>query len=517
MRRLSALLTVVLVMSACGSDDPFENQAATPTDPPPSSVAVTDPEPTTNTASEPALTPQDWSLPGADFHNSRRAVGSSIDSGNVDQLSLGWSVELAGSLSTVPIVDDGVVYVQAGNAAITAIDADSGATLWTSASTGFNIGPFGAAVADGRVFGVYGSTGVIALDAETGRELWVAEITATPTTGIDIQPVVYDGLVFASTVPVSIGGIYVGGDRGVLHALDAETGDVVWTFDTVLGDDLWGNPEVNSGGGSWYPPAIDVERGLVYWGVANPAPFPGTAEFPNGSSRPGPNLYTNSAVALDIETGELQWYHQVIPHDIFDRDLVHTMLVDLSDGSDVVVTTGKAGVVVGIDPDEGTPIWETLVGRHENDDLEEITGETIVYPGTFGGVLTPPASSDGTVYVATLNAPSTLVPDATAYFGSDLGSGPGEVVAIDARTGDVIWATSVDGDPLGGVAVVNDLVLTALLDGRVLALSRSTGEILHELATPGGINGWMSVVGATIYVPVGQANPPQLIAYQVTN
>lgn len=454
---------------------------------------------------------QQWQLPGADYQNSRTATGSSINGDNIQQLQPEWTVEFSAALSTVPIVADGVVYTQASNLSISAVDVATGEERWTSDSTGFSIGPFGAAVADGRVFGVYGSSGVIALDAESGEELWVSEIIATPTTGIDIQPVVYNDLVFVSTVPVSVGGIYVGGDRGVLHALDAASGDVVWTFDTVLGDDLWGNPEVNSGGGSWYPPAIDVDRGLIYWGVANPAPFPGTADFPNGSSRPGPNLYTNSAVALDIETGELAWYHQVIPHDIFDRDLVHTMLVDLADESDIVIATGKGATVVGIDPDSGEPQWETAVGRHENDDLDEIAGGTTVYPGTFGGVLTPPASADGIVYVATLNAPSTLEPDETFYFGGNLGTEPGEVVAIDAATGAVLWAVSVPGDPLGGIAVVNDLLLTALLDGTVLALSRATGEIVHSLSTPGGINGWMSVVDNAIYVPVGQADPPQLI------
>lgn len=520
--RLSGLVVAVgfaLGATACAGDDPLGQPASTPITPSTSASPTADPS-TTSTADpsdEPvAQEPGDWALPGSDLGNSRQAVGSSIDRSNVAFLTREWAVDMPGALSTVPIVADGVVYAQAGDGSITAIDQVDGTVRWTSEATGFNIGPFGAAVADGRVFGVYGSSGVIALDATTGDELWVSEFTATPTTGIDIQPVVHDGLVLASTVPVSIGGIYTGGDRGVLHALDAESGDIVWTFDTVLGDDLWGNPEVNSGGGSWYPPAIDAERGLVYWGVANPAPFPGTAEFPNGSSRPGPNLYTNSAVALDLATGELQWFHQVIPHDILDRDLIHTMLVDLADGTDLVVTTGKGGTVVGIDPDTGTPRWETPVGRHENDDLDELPGETVVYPGTYGGVLTPPAWADGTVYVATLNAPTTLVPDATAYFGSDLGTGPGEVVAIDAASGAVQWATSVPGDPLGAVTVVNDLLFTALLDGTVLALDRETGEIVHDLATPGGINGWMSVVGDTIYVPVGQASPPQVIAYTVS-
>ena len=263
----------------------------------------------------------------------------------------------------------------------------------------------------------------------------------------------------------------------MLHALDAATGEVRWTFDTVESDDLWGNPDVNSGGGSWYPPAIDADRGLVYWGVANPAPFPGTAEFPNASSRPGPNLYTNSAVALDIQTGALRWYHQVVPHDLFDRDLVHTMLVDLGDDRDLVVATGKAGTVVGIDPDSGEPQWETPVGLHDNDDLDELRGPTVVAPGTFGGVLTPPAWAEGTVYVATVNAPTELRPDATAYFGAPLGTHDGNVTALDAASGDVVWDVTVPGDPLGAVAVVNDVVLTTLLAGEMVApRSRHRGD-----------------------------------------
>ena len=79
-------------------------------------------------------------------------------------------------------------------------------------------------------------------------------------------------------MPVSIGGIYTPGDRGIVHALDVATGAERWTFDTVESPDLWGHPEVNSGGGAWYPPAIDTAAGLVYWGTANPAPFVGTPE-----------------------------------------------------------------------------------------------------------------------------------------------------------------------------------------------------------------------------------------------
>lgn len=529
-RSLVGLVMAVAVLGAgCGADDPIPSGATTETSP--ATPAEPDAEPPSSDGSAlPPVTvaaipsgapaevrdhPEDWVLPGRDYRNSRASSDTTISAENVADLEVAWEAEVTGALSTVPLVVGDRVYVQDGNGVVHALDAATGEAFWSSAATGFNIGPFGVAVADGRAFAVYGSSGVIALDAETGEELWVREIIATPTTGIDIQPVVYDGLVLVSTVPISLGGIYAGGDRGVLHALDAETGEVRWTFDTVESEDLWGNPEVNSGGGSWYPPAIDADRGLVYWGVANPAPFPGTPEFPNGTSRPGPNLYTNSAVALDIATGELRWYHQVIPHDLFDRDLVHTMLVGLDDGTDLVIATGKGGTVVGIDPDDGTPRWETPVGLHLNDDLDELSGPTSVAPGTYGGVLTPPAAADGTVYVAVLNAPTELTPDATAYFGAPLGTMDGEIVALDAATGGVRWATPVPGDPLGAVAVAGDLLFTSLLSGEIVVLDRSTGEIVHQWTAPGGINGWMTVVGDLVVVPVGQAAPPRLVAYRL--
>ena len=81
---------------------------------------------------------------------------------------------------------------------------------------------------------------------------WSVELVDTPTAGIDIQPQVAAGLVLVSTVPISMDGFYTGGDRGVLHALDAETGEVVWRFDTVADEpgELWGDPAVNSGGGA---------------------------------------------------------------------------------------------------------------------------------------------------------------------------------------------------------------------------------------------------------------------------
>ena len=377
------------------------------------------------------------------------------------------------------------IYVEDDSGSVAAIDGTNGRVVWRSKQTGTSIGPDGLAVGWNKVFAAT-RDGVVALSTSDGTPVWSRRVTTTSTEGVDIQPTVVDGLVLVATVPVSIGGIYTGGDRGWLFALDESTGAIKWAFDTVASPDMWGDPAVNSGGGAWYPPAVDVAANRVYWGTANPAPFPGTSRYPNGTSRPGANLYTDSTVALDLRTGRLIWYHQATAHDILDRDFVHTMIVDIPGTSrQVVVGTGKNGEVLGLDPASGRLLWETPVGIHHNGELPALSGPTEVLPGTFGGVLTPPASAAGFAYVATLNAPDTLYPDKTAYFGGKLGTFPGEVVAINAPTGKVAWDTKVPGDPTGGATVVNDLVLTATYQGALVAINRSSGRIVSAARATG--------------------------------
>src|SRR5204863_1113084 len=107
-----------------------------------------------------------------------------------------------------------------------------------------------------------------------------------------------------------------------VYSLNAKTGETRWSFQTVKGGaKLFGNAKVNSGGGLWYPPSVD-SQGRVFLSVANPAPLYGTPKFPNGSSRPGPDLYTNSLVALNGQTGKLLWFRQAVPHDVRDYDLM---------------------------------------------------------------------------------------------------------------------------------------------------------------------------------------------------
>ena len=465
----------------------------------------------------------DWPLPGRDYLNSRSTTDSSIDSGNVASLAPAWQVPLPGrggygNAATTPIIAGDTIYLEDLSSNVTAIDRETGNVRWTRGYGGFVIGPNGVALGYGKVFAIRKVDSVVALDAATGEELWVTSLKRTRTDGVGIQPTVYGGLVYASSVPVSLDGIYSGGDRGILHALDQETGEIVWTFDTVDSPDLWGNPDVNSGGGSWFTPSLDPQRGRIYWAVANPAPFPGTPEFPNGTSRPGPNLYTESLVTLDLKSGALDWYQQAIPHDIFDHDLIHSLLVDVQDGGKtrrIAVATGKGGKVIGHDIDTGEVLWTTPVGIHQNDDLTSLPGPTEVFPGTFGGVLTPPASADGVVYVATLNAASLYEPDVPEVIGGNVGTMDGQVVAIDARTGAIVWDVVVPGDPTGGATVVNDLVLTATLQGKILALDRATGATVWTFDAPGGINGWPAVADDLIAWPVGLPNPAVLLGLRL--
>ena len=114
--------------------------------------------------------PTEWPTAGLDLANSRAVAGGALTKATIDELDERWTTDLEslGSLSTVPIVIDGVIYVQGGSGQVAALDLQSGDTLWTSDATGFNIGPFGVAVDDTRVYALDGSVGVQALDRDTG-------------------------------------------------------------------------------------------------------------------------------------------------------------------------------------------------------------------------------------------------------------------------------------------------------------------------------------------------------------
>ena len=280
-------------------------------------------------------------------------------------------------------------------------------------------------------------------------------------------------------------------------------------------DDLWGHPELISGGGAWYPPSVDISKRVSYWGISNPWPMPGAKGFPNGGSRPGDNKWTDSILAIDLDTGELRWGHQAVAHDLFDRDTVLTAVADL--GGDpqgqVIISTGKLGRVIGLDPN-GNILWDTPVGMHQNDDLDAFEGELEVLPGASGGVVTPIAAADGAVYVPVVNAPTTYAgpEESSSGFSTRYDSFNSRLVAIDAATGRILWDVELPGDSFGGATVVNDLVFTSVLSGLILALDREKGETVWTYQASGFINGWPAFVEDRLVIPVGFGDPPVLLA-----
>jgi outer membrane protein assembly factor BamB len=301
-----------------------------------------------------------------------------------------------------------------------------------------------------------------------------------------------------------------------LYALDPDEGNILWSFDTIESEDLWGNPKINSGGGAWYPPTVDTSNGVTYWGISNPYPFPGSKGFPNGSSRLGDNRWTDSILAIDIDSGELLWGHQAVAHDIFDRDMVITAIADTESGQ-VVISTGKLGRVIGLRP-SGEVLWDTPVGVHLNDDLTSFEGELEILPGAAGSLVTPIAVADGVIYLSVVNAPITHSGPEESSTGAAtiFGSFNSQFLAIDAATGNILWEVELSGDSFGGATVVNDLVFTSMLKGLVIAMDRKTGETVWTYQVPGGINGWPAIAGNMILIPVGFGDPPVLLALKLS-
>ncbi len=462
-----------------------------------------------------------WLQANHDLANTRDASSSTIFSGNVKQLGVGWThaikgASVFGSLATSPLVVNGTVYLQDLKSNVYAIDFGSGALEWQKRYEADNVGPNGPGYDDGKLFVTKGSQTVVALDATSGEEIWSKRIVSVVTQGITQQLTAHDGVLYVSTVPgSSVSHFYEGGGMGIIHALDEQTGDELWSFNTVKNGELWGNRKVNSGGGAWYPPAIDTSNGTTYWGIGNPAPFPGTKAFPNGSSRPGPNLYTDSELALD-SSGTLRWFDQVKAHDLSDGDFQSSPILATATiggaSRDIVVGSGKLGHVVAFDRQTGEQLWNTPVGLHRNDDLKAIpAGKTVtVAPGFYGGVETPMALSDGVVFVPVVNVPTDYT--ATSMIQPDVASGTGELDAIDVDTGAIVWTAKLDAPDFGGALVAGDLVFTSTFTGEVLAFDRATGKQVWSMQAPGGINSPMSAAGDTLLVPVGLGPKPMLMA-----
>ncbi len=478
-------------------------------------------------SSAPAYTLNGSGSPNGNLANTRFA-GGPIDSSTVKQLGVAWHMPLTakslyGAYSSTPIISNGVVYSEDLESNVRAISLQTGKVLWTKNYESADQGPNGLSVGGGRVYGAT-ATSAFALNEKTGAQLWSVELVRNSSEGIDMAPGYHNGIMYIATVPGNNAKFYASGGVGILWALEASTGKKLWHFDTAP-ENLWGHPEVNSGGGVWYAPAFD-EQGSIYFGTGNPAPFPGTARYPWGSSRPGPDLYTDSIVKLNAATGKLQWYFQLAPHDLYDHDLQDPPILMSVGGKPVVITAGKGGTVVALEQGTGKLLWKRNVGQHnghENDGLYAMKHEysklhmpETVEPGLLGGVIAPMATNGSTVFVPVVNLPVNYTSQTEDTEGP---ASTGELVAINAATGAVRWVQKLSSPAFGAATAVNDVVFLPISSGTLYAFDDSTGDVAWQAQLPAGSNTGVAVSGDTVIAPAGLASAagqtPELVAYRL--
>ena len=464
-----------------------------------------------------------WTQPDADLA-STRYVASAITRADVSKLGVAWTVPLTmstahtdGAYATTPVIVNGVVYVQDLDSNVYAISLATGKVLWTHDYDSPNGGPDGVNVAGGVVYAAT-ATSAVALDAATGAQLWSRTLIGNDHEGIAMAPGYNHGTVYVSTVPATVTTQYGPGGEGILWALNAQTGAPEWSWNQV--QDLWGNPGVNSGGGLWYTPSFDAQ-GNIYMGIANPAPLFGTKSYPLASSRPGPDLYTDSVVKLS-PAGKLLWYYQLTPHDLYDWDLQNPPVLSTANGRPVVIDGGKAGLLIELDAQTGKLLWQLPVGGHdghENDGLltEHATptsrgilpAKYCLEPSIYGGILTQLASNGSTTFAAVNDLALPATP--AGYTGSvstvigAVEKATGEIVAVGQETGTVEWDTLLPSSPYGAATVTNDVVLTTTFQGYLYALDATTGAILFKTPMSAGSNAPVAVDGDYVIAGAGTA------------
>ncbi len=273
--------------------------------------------------------PANWLTVYGNYAGWRYSALEEINRENVSGLRLAFTVPiamtpgLAGANYAVPLVDDGFLYTLDGNNAVVKIDLSSGERgkyLWTTELSPPEVGPGrlqGIALWGNSVIANTRDGHVIALDRASGEVLWDKTV-GVANESFNSAPIALEDKIIVSN------GNGDGGTRGWIAALDATSGEELWRFHTIPGPgepghetwpqdtDAW----MTGGGAIWISPTYDVATNTIITGTGNPVPA-FDPEF-----RPGDNLYSNSSVALDADTGEMKWHFQYIPNDYQDHDAI---------------------------------------------------------------------------------------------------------------------------------------------------------------------------------------------------
>ena len=478
---------------------------------------------------------KNWLHPNGSYEQTRHAPAAQINTGNVAKLrpAFVFQTGIVESMETAPIVVDGVMFVTTSYNHVYAINATTGEQYWHFKH---KIGPVstyccgpnnkGVAIADGKLFMGTLDAKLVALDAKTGKLLWETQI-ADPELGYSetMAPAVVDGKVLIGTN----GGEY--GVRGFVKAYDANSGKLSWTFHTIPEkghEGVWAENDATGrnmkrdiaaekaalaknggdfyktlGGGVWMTPAIDTKTKTVFFVVGNPSPDL------YGAERPGDNLYTDSMVAVDLETGKYKWHYQYVAHDVWDLDAVSPpILVDVKDKNGKmipgVIHGGKTGHIYVHDRSNGNLIRfsDPMVSQEGLWTLPTKQGARMSLGANGGVEWSPLAVNPGLrlAFAANLEQPMTYHVEASAYPGGKLWLGgafkniPGEeqfgnVVGVNIDTGKVVWKARTDQPMIGGVlSTAGNLVFAGEGNGWFKAYDAKTGKVLWQYQCGAGVN-----------------------------
>ena len=435
-----------------------------------------------------------WTSQNLNLDNNRFAPFEEINTTNVSQLTERWSYDVGSAdniAQVTPLVIDGVMYLHS-RSTLFALDATTGNELWrTSLDAGSQGGSpvRGPTFADGNIY-AYRGADLYAMDARTGTAVesfgnqGVVPVvsaalqlkypddyppTLDPVTigyRITTPPAHHDGTLYVAAA-LSEGHI----PGGLVIATDAETGAIKWVFNTIpqgpqdagweIARDTWGEG-ARAGGGIWTQPAVDPELGMVYVNAGNPSPDN------DGSARVGINLFSNSTVALDLETGALRWYYQAVHHDLWDWDHVTgPVLFDVQDSNGRtikgVAAAGKNCLFYMWNRETGTPLHamvETIVPT-ETDVPGEQVWPTQPIPHNAAGVPMTPlcatfvelddpelASRSSQLYAPYWMSKEIIVPHGGSSFGSPSFSSRTDLVYVTGKNGAISLVVNPVGDTL---------------------------------------------------------------------
>ncbi len=467
------------------------------------------------------------------YEQTRYYPARQINASNVGNLRPAWifQTEIVESMETTPIVVNGIMYATTSFNHVYALNAATGQQIWhykhnMGPVTTYCCGPNnrGVAIHDDRVFMGTLDARLVALDAKTGKVLWNKEI-ADPELGYSetMAPSVVNGKVLIGTN----GGEY--GIRGFLKAFDAANGDLLWTFHTTAEDStgVWathdatgrdmlrdigaekaalakmGDPYKTLGGGVWQNPAVDLATNRVFFMAGNPSPDL------DGSLRPGDNLYTNSLISVDLDTGKYVCHFQYIAHDVWDLDAVSpAVLVDVKDANGKTVPGvlhgGKTGHIYVHNRDDCSLIRysEAMVPQENMWVLPTKDGARML-PGANGGVEWSPLAVDvnlGLSYAINLHQPMTYHVESSPYPEGKLWLGGafkviateaqwGNVTAVDYNTGKIRWQVKTQQPMIGGILVTaGGLLFTGEGNGQFKAYDSETGSVLWKFQAGAGVN-----------------------------